>query len=365
LIFVIFTIYKTPNIINSWPKINLQLSSSRLPYYTKILPKKPRQFAIFASSIHSILRSYIFYTPIAAAAWQRIGYEVIVVFVGDFTNNNSNASLSVQLNLSRTFLQRLGVHILNFQCDKSYSVKMSQLVRIFAGYLSDTLVSDDDYILTTDSDIIPINKQDYQLKANTSGFLYNAFCCGSFERRGKSYHMYPLSHICLSKKIWRDLFLESIQRKEIFNSNLSFLNPILLSDKAPFSFETISLYTRQEFGQMYDSNMSKGDSAWYMDQVYSSMLITDYSKKHPNIIINKRSKTSRRLDPHLPDFMWEPERLQKFGDAHIIHDEIFYSYRWKPFKNLLFLLFNSSLANDFDFYYKQYTLDLLQNSKDY
>src|SRR5207248_2770176 len=123
-----------------------------------------------------------------------------------------------QLNLTRTFLQQLGVHIINFQCDKSYSIKISQLVRIFSGYLSDKIINDTDYIITTDSDIIPIREQDYQLKENTTGFIYNAYCCGSFKRREKTYQMYPMSHICLTKKIWRDLFLKSIQRQELLKS---------------------------------------------------------------------------------------------------------------------------------------------------
>jgi len=328
--------------------------------YTPSLSNKIRRYAIFSSSIHSKLRSYIFYTPITAAAWHRIGYEVIVIFTGDFTNN-SNASLSPQLNLSRIFLQRLGVHVLDFQCDISYSIKMSQLVRIFAGFLSDTIVHDTDYIITTDSDIIPIHEQDYLFKENTHGFIYNAFCCGSFQRRNKTYQMYPMSHICLSKQIWRNLFLESIQRTELSNSNL----PILLSDKAPFSFDLISLYTRHEFSHLYDSNMRKGDAAWYMDQIYSSMLLNDYCIKHPNITIDKRYKNSFRLESSSPYHMWESQRLNIYGDAHVMHDEIFDSYRWKSFKNLLFFLFNSSLANDFDLYYKQFLLSSQDKPEDH
>ncbi|CAF4199913.1 unnamed protein product, partial [Adineta steineri] len=165
--------YKTPKILTSPPKFTVQslpvsyLSSTTSPTstttsptsaatpppasnYSKSLSNNTRRFAIFSSSIHSKLRSYIFYTPIAAAAWQRIGYDVIVVFAGDFTKK-SNASLSPQLNVSRTFLKRLGVHVINFQCDISYSIKISQLVRIFAGFLPDTIINDTDYILTTDS----------------------------------------------------------------------------------------------------------------------------------------------------------------------------------------------------------------------
>lgn len=328
---------------------------------TKLLLNKSRRFAVFSTSIHSKFRSYIFYTPITAAAWQRLGYEVIVIFVGDFTHNSSQY-FQAQLNLTEAFLERLNVHIIYFQCDKSYSIKISQLVRIFTGYLSDTIVDDWDYILTTDSDIIPIREDDYQLKENTTGFIYNAFCCGSFQRRNKSYRMYPMSHICLPKKIWRELFLQSIQRQELLAMNLS-LN--LLSEKAPFSFATISLYTRHEFKNLYDSNMIKGDAAWYMDQIYSSMLINDYSVKYPHIKIDKRRKQSLRLDPNLPRHMWETHRLKQYGDAHIIHDEIFDSYRWGIFKKLLAFLFDQSLANDFDYYYKQFTLTLMEKPDEY
>ena len=356
-ILVILIFYKTPKPINLWPKIDIQLSS---PQSTKSIPNKPRRFALFSSSVHSKLRSYIFYTPIAAAAWQRIGYDVIVVFVGDFTTN-SNASLSPQLNLSRTFLQRLGVRIIDFQCNQSYSIKMSQIVRIFAGFLPDEFVDDRDHIITTDSDIIPMKQEDYQFNEKTDGFIYNAHCCGTFERRGKTYQMYPLSHICLSKYIWRDLFLDSIQRKELLDSNISSRNSLLLSNKAPFSFDTISLYTRQEFRQLYDSNMTKGDSAWYMDQIYSSMLINDYCEKHSNIKIDKRYKVSSRLNPDAAYHVWYPQRLKQFGDAHIIHDEIFDSYRWSSFRNLLGFLFNSSLTNDFILYYQQFLITLREH----
>ena len=117
----------------------------------------PRRFAILAVSIHSRLHSYLFYTPIVAAAWQRIGYEPIVVFTGDFTVN-SNASLASSLNISRALLRRLNVRTFDLQCGVAYAVKIAQLLRIFAGFLPDTLVRDRDFVLTTDSDLIPMRE---------------------------------------------------------------------------------------------------------------------------------------------------------------------------------------------------------------
>ncbi|CAF3948976.1 unnamed protein product [Rotaria sp. Silwood1] len=104
--------------------------------------------------------------------------------------------------------------------------------------------------------------------------------------------------------------------------------------------------------------MKKGDSAWYMDQIYSSMLLDDYCEKHPNIIIDKFHRPSARLDPGFLPQAWKLEQLKRYGDAHLIHDEIFSLYQYAMFKNLLFYMFNSSLVNDFDLYYKEFLLTL-------
>ena len=39
--------------------------------------------------------------------------------------------------------------------------------------------------------------------------------------------------------------------------------------------------------------MEKGNSAWYMDQVLCSMLLTDYREKHKNFTINERGRAAR------------------------------------------------------------------------
>ena len=140
----------------------------------------PRRFAIFACSIHSTTLAYSFYTPITAASWKRVGYESIVFFVGDFTLPNV---LTTRLNLSRTYLKHVGANIIDIQCNLSYAIKLSQLVRVFAGFLPDSIVHDDDDILTGDSDLMPLKASEYQPTNGTDGFIFNAFCCGSFKRR--------------------------------------------------------------------------------------------------------------------------------------------------------------------------------------
>jgi hypothetical protein len=172
-----YTVYSLLNKDNR-PKIKKPL----LP------PYQNRRFAIFACSIHATPLAYTFYTPITAASWQRIGYNVIVVFVGDFTKSNV---MTPRLNLSRNYLKHVGAHIVDLQCNESYSIKLSQLVRVFSGFLPDNIVEDEDNILTGDSDLMPLKGNEYKPTPGTHGFIFNAFCCGSFQRRGRSYTMFP------------------------------------------------------------------------------------------------------------------------------------------------------------------------------
>ena len=175
---------------------NTTLATVR-PAVTKPLlpPSQNRRFAIFACSIHASLLAYTFYTPITAASWTRAGYISIVVFVGDFTKAGV---MTPRLNLSRNYLKRVGAHIVDLQCNESYSVKLSQMVRLFSGFLPDDIVQDEDNILTGDSDLMPLKITEYIPTAGTHGFIFNAFCCGNFQRRGKSYTMYPSKGVARS-----------------------------------------------------------------------------------------------------------------------------------------------------------------------
>lgn len=148
--------------------------------------------------------------------------------------------------------------------------------------------------------------------------------------------------------------MESIQRSELL-ANADNRTLYLLSEHAPISFDLISLYARHEFKNVYDSNMSKGDSAWYMDQVLCSMLLTDYREKHKNFTIDERGRAAR-LDRADRIAYWNRDRFDQFGDAHLLHDTILQDHNWKIFNKLLKTLFNQTLLNTFNEYYQQYTI---------
>ena len=163
-----------------------------------------------------------------------------------------------------------------------------------------------------------------------------------------------MGHIHLKKKVWRAIVLESKQRTELL-LNASNQTLELLSSNASFSFDLISLYVRHEFKNIYDGNMKKGDSGWYMDQVLCSMLLTDYREKHKELKIHERGRAAR-LDRASPIGYWNRDSFDQFGDAHLIHDSILQPGHWKIFNRLLKALFNTDLVKLFNDYYRQYMI---------
>jgi len=163
-----------------------------------------------------------------------------------------------------------------------------------------------------------------------------------------------VGHIYLKKKAWRAMIMESKQRSELL-VNATDQTQYLLSANASISFDLISLYARHEFKQIYDSVMNKGDSAWYMDQILCSMLITDYREKHKNFKISERGRAGR-LDRANGIGYWNRDKFDQFGDAHLIHDSILQERNWKIFNKLLNALFSETLVKLFNDYYRQYLI---------
>ena len=163
-----------------------------------------------------------------------------------------------------------------------------------------------------------------------------------------------MGHIYLKKKSWRAIVLESKQRSELL-LNATNQTILLTNENARLSFEMISIYARHEFKQIYDSNMRKGDSAWYMDQVLCSMLLTDYREKHKDFKIHERGHGAR-LDRASNIAYWNRDNFDGFGDAHLHHDLILQESNWKIFNKLLNALFDQNLVNLFNDYYRQYII---------
>lgn len=150
------------------------------------------------------------------------------------------------------------------------------------------------------------------------------------------------------------MILESKQRTELL-ANATDQNQQLLGENAPISFETIALYARHEFKAVFDSAMQKGDSAWYMDQVLCSMMLTDYRENHKDFKVNERGRPAR-LDRSTGFSFWDRDAFDQFGDAHLFGDAVLLENNWRIFSKLLKSLFNETLVTTLNDYYRQYVI---------
>ncbi len=152
--------------------------------------------------------------------------------------------------------------------------------------------------------------------------------------------------------------MESKQRAELLGNTDNHARD-LLTENASLSFDMVVLYGRHEFKEIFDQLLNKSDTdpVWFMDQVLCTMMITDYSEKHPNFNLSYRGRIDR-LDRGKEISFWDRDQFDEFGDAHLIQDKILEEGNWKIFNKLLKYLFNETLVTLFNDYYKQYmTLD--------
>lgn len=114
-----------------------------------------RRFAIMSSSLIDSRRFYyILYIPICALAWRRLGYEPILMFVK--TKSSEHKDLA---DLTLNTLKFMNVTVIYVTAPDNYSIQVSMIARVFVGLLPDSLIGDNDLVVTTDTDLLPVNKE--------------------------------------------------------------------------------------------------------------------------------------------------------------------------------------------------------------
>ena len=138
-----------------------------------------------------------FNIPLVGHAWQRLNIEPIVIIVmGDikfkYNENSSSGQILEYLNFSniQTF------YIL--KADAKFSIVTAQVIRFFIAILPEHIIKDEDFVMTTDSDLAPLNPTYYNVAIDcldTTITVWNAFCCGKFKHlNGQSLRMFPNWH---------------------------------------------------------------------------------------------------------------------------------------------------------------------------
>ena len=130
---------------------------------------------------------HMFLLPYLTLAWRRVNYEPIFLFVIENENQYLTNKKLRQLQKTTEVLNLLNVTILKIPSNEKYAFMIPMIIRLFSGILPDNLVNDDDFILTSDADLIPINKNFYFYTNKTYIKIWNAFCCEAFEFKSKYY----------------------------------------------------------------------------------------------------------------------------------------------------------------------------------
>ena len=146
--------------------------------------------------------NYIFHLPIAALAWKRIGFEPLILIV------HSNMSDMNQLDKKTIdYLNQLEIKIFYVETSPSYEKITAMIVRLFIGILPGSLIDDNDFVLTSDTDLYPVKSSYYNLYSLSSEkiLIWNAYCCGNFKFKSEEFVKYPMGHIGMKKRLWREL----------------------------------------------------------------------------------------------------------------------------------------------------------------
>ena len=163
---------------------------------------KSKKYAFMSTTLDD---NYTFNILVVVHAWRRINIEPIVLIIKDenqFKCKRNSSSDQILQYLNKINVQTLFIHV-----NQNFSIVISQVIRMFIGILPNDIIQDDDFVMTTDSDLAPLKSAYYNVdmsRINTTITVWNAYCCGTFQHvDNKTYTMFPMGHIGMSKKNWR------------------------------------------------------------------------------------------------------------------------------------------------------------------
>ena len=214
--------------------------------------RTPQRWVVLSLAVFKTMSfKYAFCLPFVVASWKRIGWNTTIMIVGDvdfwktspILNLVKNATINIDTNM----------HFFTLQVQHN-PVSYSQVVRLFASLVTSWILPDD-ILMTSDIDILPLNRIVYD-NVNSSGvFILNADCCGKFKWRNLSVEMQPMTSISMTSKNWK-----TVMQFNEFPNNESL--PVYINN-----------WLGKNFGETIPKkNVEKGDNnEWYKDQTVISV----------------------------------------------------------------------------------------------
>ena len=319
LVFVIF-IYNTRDINKFQGLAN--------PYLEK--------YVVLSVSILPNTNFYYFQLPMLVKAWRKVGFKSIIILVTpELPIKDKEALKTIE------YLEKFKASIIYLRSIDKYEKILSLTSRLFVGYLNESIINDEDFIITSDSDLYPIEKNfylnHYYRSDKSMIFVWNAYCCGEFKYRNELFTMYPIGHIGTTKKNWRSLMKLKSTKQQNFTSE--------------FILDYVRNFFQQEYIIRENDKLERADDNWDLDQKMISVNVNKYIKLSNTKLI-KLDHDCLRLDRH--NFEPRNYKLDEFCDFHSFHANVF--NKTDLLQNVYDKLFN----NETNFMIKNYIKEFLE-----
>jgi hypothetical protein len=299
----------------------------------------PNKFVIMSvSMVEKQNFYYVLYLPICALAWRRIGYEPLVFIVKDSRHEivNDLTGKTIQ------YLKKFNVRVIDVAAEEAYVRNVAMLVRLFVGILPDDVAKDDDFIMTSDTDFIPISKTYFNF-LNTDAITLLDARERKFIHKGVPYEMPEVFIPYIGMKKWR--WREVMRLKKAMELKGSTVVEKVKEIHGETSF-------------VGNSQMMRGDNFWFLDQRTVTIALNEYLKSSSSAKLNRFAYSGMRLDRSWPKLWYLMlERFDHVTDAHLFHADAF-EYQEFVF-DLLRRLFGRNLVKIIGTYFEEFRKLLL------
>ena len=276
------------------------------------------KYAVFSASTPENLENensynYVFDLPLTVMAWQRIGFRSIVFITGA----ESKWQTFPVLKLVYSYLKDLEARVVFIDGKPENLVTLSQISRLLACCVND--LNPEDYLITSDSDLWPINADKYELPPGKSLLSTFAFCCGYFNFKGKRYRMLPLANIGARVSTWREI---------MFGKHKVCLN---------LTSAAILDYFAKDFGSLVYDKARKGENnLWYLDQHMASVRIEQWIQIYNDTSIVEFG--ARLPGDRLDRSFWRPKAVGRLMDTHLLNF-LYKTDEWRKVQPVLIVLY--------------------------
>lgn len=246
--------------------------------------------------------TYLFLLPLTVLAWRRIGFQVKVLFFSEKDSWYSEVT-DKAFKFVLEGLQIVSAHLYFVDTPRNNSVMMSQVGRLFTTHFLQKLLKKDDYLITSDADVWPIQPQSFLLPESKDILVLNAFCCGVFKHKAQEYSMHPMSNIGANAETWRKLINQTDCNSDNINNSYELLKHLV-----------------QEFGESVVQPVKYAGKTWTTDQKLLSINIQKYLDKYGEDSVHFVRRLHKNID-RLDRLKWRiPNRVSHLIDSHVVHD---------------------------------------------